>query len=387
MSNLSAPEDWLFEAFGALPVLSGVSVSPEKAMTVPAVRCAVQAIAESIGQLPVHTFARGTDGAKERAPDHPVYSLLHDEANPWTPASDFREQMQGDALLHGNGVALIVRANGTPRELHRLAPEATTIKAGPFGEPVYEFRAADNQLSTFAAADVLHIRAASLNGISGESPIKLAREAIGLAIVLEQYAARLFGNGARPSGMLTLKGQGPKALEDARKAFLAAHGSGQSGGTVVMSDGADWKQMTLNSVDAEFMQLRRFAIEEIARVFRVPPSLLMHLEKMTLNNAEETGSQFVTFALMRWIKQWEGEVRLKLFTADERKAGMFAAFLTDDFARADLAKRADAYQKLVAARILNPNEVRALENRAPYKGGDDFLNPNTTAGTPAQVAA
>jgi HK97 family phage portal protein len=385
--SLAAPEEWLVELFGATPATSGMTVTPRNAMSCAPVRCAVQAIAEAVGQLPLHVYRRGDDGAKERAQDHPAYRILHAEANDWTPASELREQLTRDALLHGNGIAYVNRVEGRPVELLRLDPEAITITVGTTtGEPVYsttEDRNGRPVTRIIPRADVLHIRAPSLDGIAGSSPVRMAREAIGLALVMEQHAARLFGSGARPSGLLSFKGiSTPDALVRAKAAWEAAHGGSKSGGTAALPADVSWQAITLNSVDAQFLELRAFAVAEIARVFRVPPVFLMDYGRATWGNSEEMGRQFLTYTLMPWIKRWEGECRLKLFSGDERET-YFAEFLIDDLLRADFATRMEGYGKAIASRILSPNEARAAENRGPYPGGNVFENPNTTTGAAA----
>ncbi|ODN68854.1 phage portal protein [Methylobrevis pamukkalensis] len=384
-ATLASPDAALFEIFGSIVTAAGEAVSPETAMRCTAVRCAVETIAETIGQLPVHVYARDASGAKERAPDHPAYRLLHDEANDWTPAPAMFEQITRDALLYGNGFLYINRVDGAPFELLRIAPKAMTVEVDSVtGEPVY--RSNTSPARTYDRGDLIHIRAPSCDGIRGESPVMACREAIGLALVMEKYAGKLFGNGARPSGVLKF----PKVLGDAAASRIvaswkAAHSGGENAGrTALIEDGGEFQSIALSSVDAQFLEMRHFAIEEIARVFRVPPHLLFELGRATWGNASEMGAAFLTYSLMRWLKVWQGELRLKLFTPDERRT-YFPEFLVDDLLRADLAARADAYGKLIAARVLNPNEARAMENRPPYAGGDVFANPNTTAGAAADT--
>ncbi|TCT12658.1 HK97 family phage portal protein [Tepidamorphus gemmatus] len=381
-ASLASPDAMLLDLFAAQPAASGVTVSPRNAMSCAPVRCAVQAIAEAIGQLPVHVYARAGDGSKERAPDHPVYGLLHDDANDWTPASGFREQLTRDALLHGNGFAYINRVDGRPVELLRLAPDTIRVEAdSATGEPVYHVNADRDARRTLPRADVLHIAAPSIDGIAGASPVTMAREAIGLAIVMEQHAARLFGNGARPSGVLKHPGKlDPASATRIGSAWRAMLGGSNSGGTAILEEGMEFQALSFKSVDAQFLEMRAFAIAEIARVFRVPPVFLMDYGRATWANSEEMGRQFLTYCLTPWLKRWEGEIRLKLFAPDERRT-TFAEFLIDDLLRADFATRMDGYGKAIAARILNPNEARAAENRPPYANGDRFENPNTTTGT------
>jgi HK97 family phage portal protein len=388
-SALADPAPWLFELFGAVQTAAGKNVSPQTALRCPAVACAVRAIAEPLGQLPVIVYRRAANESKERAHDHPAWPLLHDQANDWTSAAELRTQVTVDALLHGSGFAFVNRVDGKPRELLRLNPTAVSVQLDQAtGEPVYRLTAASGQ-RTLSRADVLHIRCSlSHDGINGEAPIKLAREAIALAMILEEHGSRLFSAGARPSGVLsTKKSLGEQALANIRKVIEAQHtGEGKSGKTLILPDDFTFAAMALNSVDAQFLELRKYAIEEIARAFRVPPHMLYELGRATWGNAEELGAAFLTYSLMHWVKAWEGAIRRTLFSEEERKT-YFAEYLVDDLLRADIAARADAYQKLISARVLNPNECRAMENRPPYDGGNEFLNPNTTSTAPAEGAS
>lgn len=351
------------------------------------VRRAVQAISEPVGQLPLHVYRRSDDGGRERDRDHPVAKVLQDP-NPWTSASDFREQLQRDVLLDGNAYAFINRVGGTPAELIRFAPKAVAVKVDTVsGEPSYHVASANQQTRIYAYRDIFHLKAPSTDGYVGRSIVNDCKEAIGVALVLEAHCARLFGNGARPSGVLTLKGRfGPEALAKAKEAWVAAHGGTKAGGTAVIPGEAAWQALTLSSVDAQFLELRRYAVDEIARAFNVPPHLLFEMGRATWANAAELRAVFVTFALMRWLKAWQSEIRLKLFDPQERDE-FYAEFLLDDLLKADIAARAEAYAKLIAARVLNPNEARSRENMPPYQGGDKFENPNTATTPPMRSAA
>lgn len=384
--SLASPEDWLLDLFGSSPAQAGVSVSPHTAMRSTAVRAAVEAIAEAIGGLPLHVYERSEDGARDRATDHPAYSLLHDDANDWTPATTFREQLTRDALLHGNGYAFINRdRDGLPRELIRLRPDAVTVELDALtSEPRYRLNDGSGQ-RYLDRRDVLHIAAPSVDGVKGASPVQQCREAIALNIVMERHAARLFANGARPSSLLTFSNPVPvEEAKNIRRALAVFSQPENAGKTMLVDRGGEFKPLTFSSTDAQFLELWQHSINEIARIFRVPPHMLFELGRATWGNAAEMGAAFLRFTLDRWLKAWQGEIRLKLIAPDDR-ARFYAEFLTDDLLRTDLAARADAYGKLIAARVLNPNEVRAMENRAPYAGGDKFQNPNTTAGGAANA--
>lgn len=290
-----------------------------------------------------------------------------------------REVTRDACLYPKGGFARIVRVDGKPAELHRIDQESSKVEvaANDYDEPVYKVQTGKGEPVTVLFMDMLHIPSPSLNG---EGIVHEAREAIGLALILERYAARLFGNGARPGSLLI--GKDIKTFEGAKNARLAfdnqLKGDGQ-GSNIVLPGDLSYHPLTLTSVDAQFLELRTFAIQEIARFHRVPPHMLMELDRTIQANAEQLGQEFLSQCLMGWISRWEGEIRLKLFTPDERGT-YFAEFLTDNYARADLAARMEAYGKAITNRILNPNEVRAMENRAPYAGGDTFENPNTSQG-------
>jgi len=370
--SLATPDPWLLDMFGALPNASGIVVTPRTAMTSAPVRRAVQLISESVGQLPIHVYRRGADGSKERAADHPAYALLHDAVNEWTPSSKFKEEITRDALLYPNGgFAYINIVDGKPFELTRLNPDdAPVIVKFENSEPTYHV---GNRV--IPRQNILHIPSPSLNGCG---LVHDAREAIGLAIALDRHAAKLMGNGARPSGLLSFPANtGPDTLTRGKAAWQATHGGDKSGGTAVIPGDVKWQSLTFTSVDAQFMEMRRFAIEEIARVFGCPPHMLFEMGRATWSNSEQMGQEFLTYSLMIWVKRWEAEIRLKLFSPEERSI-YIAEFLTDDFARADQAARMESYSKAIAARILNPNEARAAENRAPYAGGEVFENPHTS---------
>ena len=378
-AGISAPEPWLFELFGAGSGTSGIAVTPRVAMTCAPVNCAVRSISESVGQIPVHIYQRNADGTKSRATDHPAYRLLHKAANDWTSAFEFRQQLTEDALLNHGGFAFINRVDARPYELIRLRPEAVTVKIDEAtGEPSYLVSDANGQRQ-IARNDMLHIRAPFSHGYRNESLISLAADSIALAILLERHATRMMANGARPSGILALKGTlTADALAKAKAAWQANNSNGNNGGTAVIPADATWQPLTFNSVDAQFIEMRRFAVLEIARVFRVPPSMLFALERVTHSNGEQLGTEFITMALTSWLKRWEGEIGLKLLSEEERDS-YYAEVLTDDLARADLATRIDAQVKQIAARIINPNEARAQNNMDAYAGGEKFENPNTTS--------
>ena len=248
------------------------------------------------------------------------HTLLGDAPNAWTPASLFRSQVTADALLQPyGGFAQIVRVDGKPYELIRLDPQLSSIVVDYSNfEPAYAIKAdGKNPAREIPAADIIHLATPAYNqsrGLVGEG-----REAIALALVLERHASRLFGNGARPSGVLSLKGTvTTDALKNAKLAWQASQSGDNAGGTAVLPSDASWQALSFSSVDSQFIELRKFAIAEIARLFRVPLHTLMEMDRSTPRSIEALGQEFVTMTLLPWLKRWEQALELKLLTPEER---------------------------------------------------------------------
>ncbi|QGM46649.1 phage portal protein [Methylocystis heyeri] len=382
-SDLAAPSSWLYEILaGSNPdTEAGVNISPETAMRSPAVRKAVETISSAVATLPLQLFERLPSGARKPVAGHPALRLVSQNANPWTPASRMIEQVTRDALLYGNGFLWPHRSNGELAELIHMRPPYTTVKYRlDTSEPFYLFSIAgpDGEAKQLNFDEVVHIQNASIDGILGVSPVIQAKEAIALNIAMMSYGARLFGRGARPAGMLSFA----KALGDAANARMkaswqAAHSGPNSGGTAILEEGAVWTPISFTSVDAQYLELFQFSINEIARVFGVPPSMIYELGRATWANSADMRASFLQLSLSRWLMEWESQLNLKLLSEDERQR-LFFKFNTDELLRTDLPTRAAAYATLVNARILSPNEARERENLAPYEGGDEFINANTT---------
>jgi HK97 family phage portal protein len=354
---------------------SGIHVSPEVSLRCPAVRGAVAVLAESVAQLPLILYRRGKDGSKERAIEHSLYEILHDQVNDWTSAFEFRQQMMVDLLLFGNAFAHIgrSRASGAIVELVRLPPRAVQVDRDDVTqEPTYWVQ--DPIRRQIDRADILHLPA-----LGGESPVMLAREAIGLYLSMERHQGLLFGNSCRPAGVLKLKGRIPPAtLERLQQDFAQKWGGlAGSGRTMILEDDATFEPVTFSSVDLQMIELRRYQVAEIARALRIPLHLLGDWERATWSNAETAGLQFVSFTLMPWIKLWEGAIRRALLSPAERQT-YYCEFLIDDLVRADIAARFEAYAKAATNGLFTINEIRGLENRAPLPGGDDLRVPMNT---------
>jgi HK97 family phage portal protein len=380
VATLAAPDAFLLDLFGATTTNAGISVSPRTAMSCAPVHAAVRAISEAMGTLPARVYKGDPNGDKQRTPDHPAQRLLDSAANDWTPAGKLREDVTQDAALYPyGGFAYLNWVDGKPYELVRLDPERSAVVIDYSNlEPLYAIvEDGKHPARNIPRQNILHIPSPSLQG---RGMVVEGRESIALAIVLEQYASRLFGNSARPSGVLASKNALTQtAMANIKAAWNSAHGNGNSGGTAILPDGVTWQQVVLNSTDAQFLEMRHFAIAEISRLWRVPLHMLAELERGTFRNVEQLGAEFLQYTLLSWIRRWEGELNLKLFTKEER-GSYFVKFDTDTFAIADLLARMEALSVAVTSRMLNPNEARQIGFGLPgYTGGDKYENPNTSS--------
>lgn len=369
------------EIFGVIPTSSGVVVTGNSAMHVPAVLQAVRLISETIGSLPCKLYQEA-DASKDAAKDHPGYKITHSRANDWTSAGQLRIDLTIDALLHGAGYAQVVRASDDrPLELHRLDPSKVQRRCEDDGEPFYLVSTEHGQVR-LSYRDVLYIPA-----FAGVSPVKLGREAIGIGITLEKHTSNLFSDGARPNGMFWSEqnvpgdtDHGTKVIANILKDYRAAFSGGKQSRPLIVPNGFRYQQMALTSTDAQFLENRTFQLDEVARTFGVPPHLIFNFERQTWGNAETMAQSFLDLCLRAWLDKWQDAYATVLLTDEERDT-LYFEFIVDDLLRADAAARAEIFGKLVAMRAMAPNEVRAAMNLPALPGGDELANPYTTTTT------
>jgi len=358
---------------------AGLSVNPDAALRCASVAACARILAEAVAQLPLHLYRRTPDGGKERVTDHPLAALVHGSVNDWTTSAEWRATAMHQLVTRGEAFSFIGRGGGRIIELVNAPPGAITTEWTDAGEPAFTVTLSDGTHRPIDRSELLWLR---LPGPDPRKPLSLvdqAREAIALALTMEGHAARLFRNGARPSGVLTAPGRlNDQVIARLKASLKALHGGDASGGTAVLEEGMKFEPLTFSSVDLQFLELRRHQIAEIARVFRVPLHLLQELERTTHNNAEHMGQQFLSLTVLPWLLLWRLALARDLLTEAERDEYFFE-FLTDDLARADLASRMTAYVQAVSNGVLTANEARAMENRPPLPGGDDLRMPLNTA--------
>jgi HK97 family phage portal protein len=379
--SLANPEPWLIEALGGGRSAAGVSVSAESALRNMTVAACVRILAETVSSLPLLVYRRRERG-KERAPDHPLYRILHDQPNSEMSSFEFRETLMGHLALWGNAYAEIERdGGGRVAALWPLRPDRMKVTREN-GALVYRYRLSAGEEVALPQRNVFHVRGLSGDGIVGYSPIRLAREAIGLALATEEFGARFFGSGARPGAVLQHPGKlNEEAQKRLRQSLEDAHGGlSRAHRLMILEEGMTWQQIGIPPEDAQFLQTRSFQVEEIARFYRVPLVLLQHTEKSTSwgTGIEQFMIAFIVHTIRPWLVRWEQAIQRNLFLYGERDT-YFAEFLVDGLLRGDVESRYRAYATARQWGWLSANDIRELENMNPIPGGDIYLSPMNMA--------
>jgi len=362
---------------------SGKPVNERSAMQMTAVYSCVRILAEAVAGLPLHLYRYTDSGGKEKAIDHPLYLLLHDEPNPEMSSFVFRETLMTHLLLWGNAYAQIIRnGKGEVLALYPLMPNKMTVDRDENGELYYTYQRANEEAHTMEGSsvvlkpsDVLHIPGLGFDGLVGYSPIAMAKNAIGMAIACEEFGAKFFANGAAPSGVLEHPGtiKDPARVRDAWQSQFG--GSANTGKVAVLEEGMKYTPISISPEQAQFLETRKFQINEIARIFRVPPHMVGDLEKSSFSNIEQQSLEFVKYTLDPWIIRWEQSMMRILLSFDEKKE-YFIKFNLEGLLRGDYQSRMNGYSIARQNGWMSANDIRELENldRIPAEqGGDLYL--------------
>nr|DAV87604.1 MAG TPA: Portal [Caudoviricetes sp.] len=362
---------------------SGKAVTERSAMQMTAVYSCVRILAEAIAGLPIHLYKYKPDGGKEKAIDHPLYLLLHDEPNPEMSSFVFRETLMTHLLLWGNAYAQIIR-NGKNEvvALYPLMPNKMTVDRDEHGQLYYEYQCGSDEAPTMKGStvilkptDVLHIPGLGFDGLVGYSPIAMAKNAIGMAIACEEYGAKFFANGAAPGGVLEHPGtiKDPQRVRESWQSTFG--GSGNSNKIAVLEEGMKYTPIGISPEQAQFLETRKFQINEIARIFRVPPHMVGDLEKSSFSNIEQQSLEFVKYTLDPWVIRWEQSIQRTLLTPEEKKL-YYVKFNVEGLLRGDYQSRMNGYAIGRQNGWMSANDIRELENldRIPAEeGGDLYL--------------
>ena len=360
---------------------SGKVVTERSAMQMTAVYACVRILSEAIAGLPLHMYRYKEDGGKEKALDHPLYQLLHDEPNPEMSSFVFRETLMTHLLLWGNAYAQIIRnGKGEIVALYPLMPNKMTVSRDEEGQLYYTYQKSQDELPkdnsytvTLHPSDVLHIPGLGFDGLVGYSPIAMAKNAIGLAIATEEYGSKFFANGAAPSGVLEHPGtiKDPSRVRESWQHTFG--GSANSNKIAVLEEGMKYTPISISPEQAQFLETRKFQINEIARIFRVPPHMVGDLEKSSFSSIEQQSLEFVKYTLDPWVIRWEQSIQRTLLTADEKKV-FFVKFNVEGLLRGDYQSRMTGYATARQNGWMSANDIRELENldRIPAEDGGDL---------------
>lgn len=358
---------------------AGVMVNTETAMAVGALRACVTLLAESVAQLPCELYRRDGKGGRDRAIEHPVYDLIHSQPNRKDTAFEYYEQAQGCLGLEGNQFSLIERdSRGYPIELIPIHPKKVRVLKGPDAMPYYHLLEVDEVVPMRM---MHHIKAFSVDGYVGLSPIATNADVIGLGLATDQHAAAVFQRGATMSGVIERPREAPAiesqgAIDRILDKFTEKHGGGlrTAFSVAMLQEGMTYKQLSMDNEKAQLLESRNFSVNEICRLYKVPPHMVQQLDKATFSNIEHQGLQFVIYTLLPWVKRIEGAMMRDLLLPEERK-NHYIEFNVGGLLRGDQKSRYESYALGRQWGWLSVNDIRRLENMPPITGGNRYLTP------------
>lgn len=368
---------------------SGKRVTEQSAMQMTAVYSCVRVLSEAVASLPIHLYRCNGAGGKEKAVEHPLYFLFHDEPNPEMTSFIFRETLMTHLLLWGNAYAQIIRnGKGEVIGLYPLMPNRMMVDRDDAGRIYYEYTVLPGDAPTvkrsrvkLSAEAVLHVPGLGFDGLVGYSPIAMAKNAIGLAIATEEYGAKFFENGAAPSGVLEHPGtlKNPQKIRDSWNDTFG--GTSKAHKVAVLEEGMKYTPISISPNEAQFLETRKFQINEIARIFRVPPHMVGDLERSSFSNIEQQSLEFVKYTLEPWLVRLEQSFVRALLTREEKQT-LFVKFNVDGLLRGDYESRMNGYATARQNGWMSANDIRELENLdriSEEEGGDLYLvNGNMT---------
>jgi phage portal protein, HK97 family len=368
---------------------SGKTVNERTALQTTAVYACVRILSETIASLPLHVY-RYTEGGKAKDTEHVLYTLLHDEPNPDMTSFVFRETLMSHLLIWGNAYSQILRdRSGQVIGLYPLLPDQMSVHRSEKGKLFYVYNRYEEDNPNFqekgsivlSQEEVLHIPGLGFDGLIGYSPIALAKNAVGMTLACEEYGASFFSNGANPGGVLEHPGilKDPGKVRDSWNAVY--QGTRNAHKVAVLEEGMSYKQIGIPPEEAQFLETRKFQINEIARLFRIPPHMVGDLEKSSFSNIEQQSLEFVKYTLDPWVVRFEQALKKSLLLPEEKKTH-FIKFNVDGLLRGDYQSRMNGYAIGRQNGWLSTNDIRELEELNPIppeEGGDLYLiNGNMT---------
>lgn len=363
---------------------SGKPVNETTAMQTTAVYACVRILSEAIASLPVHVYQYKDGGGKEMVIDHPLYQVLHDEPNPEMTSFVFRETLMSHLLIWGNAYAQIIRDGaGRVLGLYPLLPNKIDVQRDDKGEIYYVYSRSSDENPNFKEygdiklkkEDVLHIPGLGFDGLIGYSPIAMAKNAVGMTLACEEYGASFFANGANPGGVLEHPGvlKDPSKIRDSWNDVY--RGTSNAHKIAVLEEGMKYQQVGIPPKEAQFLETRKFQINEIARLYRIPPHMVGDLEKSSFSNIEQQSLEFVKYTLDTWVIRWEQSLQKALLLTGE-KGKYFIKLNVDGLMRGDYQSRMNGYSIGRQNGWLSANDIQEMEDMNPLpdeEGGNLYL--------------
>lgn len=367
------PDKTWMNLFGS-QISSGENVNEDSAMRLAAVYSCIRVLSESVAQLPLKVFERLPSGGKKEVHEHPLYQLLHIRPDEEISAFSWKESTMSHLCSWGNSYSFInYNGEGRPQSINLLKPSKVAPLRLKNGTLVYEVKDDEGQTKRYRKEQILHIPALSYDGVIGYSPIRMAAETIGTGLAANKHSGAVFGNGARPGGILSYDGQLNEAqLLRLKESWQTAFSGSNVGKTAVLEGGSKYTPITVSPADVQLLETLKFNRSEIAGIFRVPAHLINDLDHATFSNVEQLSLEFIMFTLTPWLNRIEDQMNWRLFLPSER-GKYFVEFVTDGMLRGDVKSRYDAYRTAINSGLKSINEVRSLENLPPIDNGDYHL--------------
>ena len=360
--------------YGGGDSYSGELVNQQSAMQVATVWACIRLIAETIATLPMIVYERDASGGRKVARDHYLYRLLHDQPNANMTAVEFWESIVAQLCLLGNAYVLKTYIGTRLVSLDPLKPNLMQVKTDLNGDLFYVYTTSSG-LKTYTEAEIWHIKGFGVDGLIGLSPISYARHSLGASMATDKASGKLFANGMRAGGALTMTGVLSPAQRTEIRENLAETlaGTANTGKLMVLEGGSTYQSLSMNPDDVQMLETRAFHVEEICRWFRVPPFMIGHSEKSTSwgTGLEQQMIGFLTFALRPYLTRLEQGIKKSLMPPPDRLK-FFGEFSIEGLMRADSQGRAALYSSAGQNGWMTRNEIRELENRPPIDGGDDL---------------
>lgn len=371
--------DLFREIYGGVLAKSGASVNWQTALQVTTVLACARVIAEGVAQVPLQLYRESADGrTRLPAKDHPLYRLLYRRPNKWQTSFEYRETVVMHCVLTGNHYSFISRLGGKIIELIPFEPQWVTVKRYDDGSIEYHIQLPNGAQQIFPASSIWHIKGPSWNSIQGMDAVKLAREAIGLAISTEEHHSKLHANGAKPSGLLSVEGTLNEQQEKTLRTWLERNYEGAENAfrTMILDRNAKWMSIAQTGLDSEHLATRKFQIEEICRALRVMPIMVGYSDKAsTYASAEQMFLAHVVHTLSPWYERFEQSIDTYLLSERDTNNGVYSKFCEEGLLRGALADTANYLTKMVLNGVMTRNEARAKLELNPIDGLDEPLIP------------